>query len=258
MLPPEVKSPIFSLVKEIASPSLANMITMMEQRLIEGDSMLLDGRLEEACFKSINAMISNHRGDLLIMDCSNHAIRLVTIEGRVFTLSGSGIPGHSDGIPTQTRLSFPRSMLLTRKGEILITDSGNCCLRRVELGSTLTHLWSPTSPRPIHNLSYLIPTEGAFENNPPPLWSDLTWGTSSAGTWRLHRAILFSRCPTLFDATIQSRFLDLRISVGGFQAFWEFVYSDIFPIPVGDLASAIVFIELVVRSSISLTVFEIP
>lgn len=90
-----------------------------------------------------------------------------------------------------------------------------------------------------------MPTEGTLTpTNPPPLWSDLVWGTSHAGTWRLHRAILFSRCPPLGDPAIQSRFLDLRISVDAYLAFWEFVYSDVLPVPKADVASATLYVEL--------------
>jgi hypothetical protein len=252
-LPADVSSPIFSFVREVGSPHLSNVISKLENRLLHAPSTLLDGHLDDSCFKSINAMISNNRGDLIVMDCANHAVRLITIEGKVTTISGCGISGHRDGVATQTRLSFPRTMLLTKQGEILIADTGNACLRRVELGASLRHLWIPSHLKPRH-FNHFMPTEGLNANGESaggssgggfgPLWSDLVWGTSNAGTWRLHRAILYSRCPNLIDAAIQTKFLDLRISMQAYAAFWEFIYNDVFPISKGDLASSNLLIEL--------------
>jgi len=244
ILSAELQSPIFSFVREVGSSHLSSLMGKLEDRLLNGSSTLLDGKLEDACFKSLNAMASNNRGDLIVMDCGNHAIRLITIEGKVTTLAGNGFPGHQDGIITQTRLSFPRTMIVTRQGDVLVADTGNCSLRRIELAGSVRPLWVPTNPKPRH-FNFLIPTEKSNPN--APAWSDLLWGTSNAGTWRLHRCILFARCPSLvLDASIQSKFLDLRISMQGFAAFWEFVYNDSFPLCKGDLASTILLIELIV------------
>lgn len=262
-LPADLASPIFGFVREVGSSHLSSVISKLERRLTHGNHTLLDGKLEDACFKSINAMISNHRGDLLVMDCANHAIRLITIEGKVTTLSGCGFAGHRDGIGMQTRLNFPRTMILTKQAEILIADTGNCCLRRVELASSLKPLWLPTAHLKGRHFNHLMPnqphtsrnatlltapsdssTEEANDTVNPPLWSDLVWGTANAGTWRLHRCILYARAPSLSDATVQTQFLDLKVSVQAYAAFWEFIYNDVFPIAKGDLPSASLLAEL--------------
>lgn len=272
-IPPELQSPIFAFVRQVGSPHLSRVLAQLEDRLMNGQAGLVDGHLEDASFRSLNAMISNTRGDLIVMDCANHAIRLITIEGKVSTISGCGFHGHRDGVTTQARLSFPRTMLLTRQGEILIADTGNCCLRRIELAASIRPLWVQGIPKPRH-FNHLLPIESSSATstslsasgsisvssssgipNPSsksamyarqePRWTDLVWGTSSAGTWRLHRCIVFSRCPSLIDSTIQSKFLDTRVSVQAFSAFWEYIYNDQFPLSKGDFASATLIIELV-------------
>jgi hypothetical protein len=264
-LPADLASPIFSFVREVGSAHLGSVISKLEQRLAAGTLAFNDGPLNEACFKSINALISNHRGDLIVMDCGNHAIRLITIEGKVTTISGCGMAGHLDGVGSHTRLSFPRTMILTKQAEILIADTGNACLRRIELASSLKPHWLVHSQKARH-FNHLLPNqlhsppnsassqqltsseespEDLHEPTPAPLWSDLVWGTSNAGTWRLHRCLLFSRCPSLTDAAVQSKFLDLKVSVQAYAAFWEFVYNDVFPVFKADLSTTSVLVELV-------------
>lgn len=268
---PDLQSPIFSFVRQVGSPHLSRILAQLEDRLMNGSNALVDGMLEDASFKSLNAMISNTRGDLIVMDGANHAVRLITIEGRVSTISGAGYPGHRDGVTNQTRLSFPRTMLLTRQGEIIIADTGNCCLRRIELAAAIRPMWLQNAPKPRH-FNHLLPIEAssasasslsasgslsssaslvasgspnksAMYARQEPRWTDLVWGTSSAGTWRLHRCIVYPRCPSLMDSAIQTKFLDMRVSVQAFGAFWEFIYNDQFPLSKGDFASATLLIE---------------
>lgn len=268
---PDLQSPIFAFVRQVGSPHLSRVLTQLEDRLMNGSAGLVDGTMEEACFKSLNAMISNNRGDLIVMDCANHAIRLITIEGKVVTISGAGYSGHRDGIPSQTKLSFPRTMLLTKQGEILIADTGNCCLRRIELPASLRSSWEQGKPKQRH-FNFLLPIKSSSatssgplteKSNPPsssshiapiknsiytkqePRWTDLVWGTSNAGTWRLHRCILFPRCPSLVEASVQTAFLDMKVSARAFGAFWEYIYNDQFPVSKGDFASASLFVELI-------------
>lgn len=243
LLSPDERSPIFALVKEVGSPHLAATISKVEQRIVKGNVPLTDGALDVATFRSMNAVVSNNRGDIILLDCTNHAIRLITVEGRVTTLSGHGTPGHHDGVAGHSRLSFPRTLVLSKRGDLLIADTGNCVLRRVELGASLRQLWTH-SHLPSRNFNHIIPTRDA---QPPPLWSDLVWGTSNAGNWRLHRCILFSRCPHLGEAAVQSKFLDLKVPPDAYLAFWEFVYNDIFPVPKADVVTTTLFVQFTVR-----------
>jgi sugar lactone lactonase YvrE len=81
-------------------------------------------------------------GDLYIADGSNHRVRKVDASsGAISTLAGTGTVGYSgDGqAATAARFDTPTGVALGPSGEILIVDSGNRRLRRIDaLGKIVT------------------------------------------------------------------------------------------------------------------------
>ena len=77
-------------------------------------------------------------GTLVIADTENNRVRLVGSDGKIATVAGSGVNGFSGdgGQAIAARLSAPRAAAALTGGHLLIADSGNDRLRRVEGGLT--------------------------------------------------------------------------------------------------------------------------
>jgi hypothetical protein len=73
-------------------------------------------------------------GELYIADFGNHRVRKVSRDGRIHTIAGTGVAGYSgDGGPaSQARLNGPYGVFAGRRGEILIGDSFNNVVRRID------------------------------------------------------------------------------------------------------------------------------
>jgi sugar lactone lactonase YvrE len=73
-------------------------------------------------------------GDLLIADTLNHRIRRVDRRGTITTIAGNGLAAYSgDGGPaTQASLNTPQGVAFDREGALLIADTFNHVVRRVD------------------------------------------------------------------------------------------------------------------------------
>ena len=73
-------------------------------------------------------------GNLLIADSGNHRIRQINEAGIIATVAGSGNPSLSgDGGPALgAGINFPMSATIDGQGNIIIADSSNNCVRRVD------------------------------------------------------------------------------------------------------------------------------
>lgn len=79
-------------------------------------------------------------GALLICDTRNHAIRRVDRDGIISTIAGDGTPGYSgDGRPAiAARLNSPYDIALAPEGALLIADTGNNVIRRIDRDGVIT------------------------------------------------------------------------------------------------------------------------
>jgi cysteine-rich repeat protein len=81
----------------------------------------------------------DNRGDVVIADTNNHRIRRIDRLGVITTIAGTGQPGDgsSGGPATATALSSPRHVAFDAQGRVLVSDTGNHRVRRLETGGTL-------------------------------------------------------------------------------------------------------------------------
>jgi len=79
------------------------------------------------------------QGNLYIADRDNHLIRRVSPDGLIETVAGAGTPGFSGdhGLATLAQLDKPAGLTFDPAGRLLIGDSGNGRIRRLELDGTL-------------------------------------------------------------------------------------------------------------------------
>ena len=73
-------------------------------------------------------------GNLFIADSKNNRVRRVDRGGRITTVAGSGTPGFGgDGGPaTAAMLNEPAGLAIDRDGAVLVADSKNSCVRRID------------------------------------------------------------------------------------------------------------------------------
>ncbi len=81
-------------------------------------------------------------GNLYIADRDNSVIRKVSTGGTITTIAGTGVSGFSGGggPATAARLSFPRRVVVETSGTLLVVDSGNHRLRRIDANGIITAL----------------------------------------------------------------------------------------------------------------------
>ncbi|QWV93144.1 putative Ig domain-containing protein [Geomonas oryzisoli] len=79
-------------------------------------------------------------GNVFIADESNHKIRMVGTNGIITTVMGTGEPGfNGDGLnPAMTQLQYPRGVAFDQQGRLLIVDSNNNRIRRIDTVGTVS------------------------------------------------------------------------------------------------------------------------
>jgi hypothetical protein len=102
-----------------------------------------DGGLWEARFCGPNALALGEDGSLYIADSRNHRIRRITPAGQVSTFAGSGPAdssgGRGDGPATSgAQFRYPSGVAVDAEGAILVADTGNHRICRVESGTVTT------------------------------------------------------------------------------------------------------------------------
>jgi sugar lactone lactonase YvrE len=99
------------------------------------------GPATEASLDTPHGVAVDNRGHVYIADSPNHRIRVVDLaSGTIRTVAGTGSEGYGgDGGPaTQARLNRPRFLLVAGDGSLIVADTGNYRVRRVDPGGTIT------------------------------------------------------------------------------------------------------------------------
>lgn len=96
-----------------------------------------DGSALLAQFNSPVGLAFDTQGNLYIADMENHAIRLLTPEGRVFTLVG-GQAGDQDGPPSVAKLYRPYGLCSAPQGGVYLADWGNEKVRYISPEGSVT------------------------------------------------------------------------------------------------------------------------
>jgi hypothetical protein len=133
------------------SPALSALTQVVEhlERIMQGPSAfamstvagsgekgLVDGRAGEACFNFPTGMAM--LGDrILVADKLNSCIREVDPGGNVRTLVGLAGCGYQDGPLADAQLNMPMGLCVTREGAVLVADTNNHMIRRIE-GNRIT------------------------------------------------------------------------------------------------------------------------
>jgi uncharacterized protein (TIGR03437 family) len=92
-----------------------------------------EGAATAARLDSPRGLVTDDLGDIFIADTGNHRIRLVTPDGIIHGIAGSGAPGfRGDGGPAAAALlNAPQGLFLDGAGDLYFADTGNNRIRRL-------------------------------------------------------------------------------------------------------------------------------
>ena len=113
-------------------------ITEEELRKCDGSQVKENIEVPVAILSSSPFNIKYRNGKLYIVESDGHRIECLDIAtGSITTVAGTGTAGSSDDpLPaTSARLSFPRGLAVDDSGNVLIADTYNHRIRRVDLGT---------------------------------------------------------------------------------------------------------------------------
>ena len=111
-------------------------------------------------------------GNAYIADFSNHRVRKVARSGVISTFAGTGERGYTgDGGPaTDAELDRPTGIAVNSLGEVLLVDSGNVRVRKIDAKGVITTLAGPANLHRPHGLALgpmgnIYITAEAFRNH---------------------------------------------------------------------------------------------
>jgi DNA-binding beta-propeller fold protein YncE len=91
-----------------------------------------DGPGAQARFNAPVGLAVDAEGNVYVADTYNDRLRLVTKDGMVRTVAGTGLVGHMDGDAlAEAQLDTPCGVVVGAAGEVYIADTGNNRLRRL-------------------------------------------------------------------------------------------------------------------------------
>src|ERR1700691_5885243 len=96
-----------------------------------------DGISNNSRFCYPSGITVDNKGNLFIADSWNHIIRKINTSGEVSTFAGKPkVSGYQDG--KDALFKYPISCILDKDGTLLVADSGNKCIRRINCGIVST------------------------------------------------------------------------------------------------------------------------
>jgi streptogramin lyase len=146
----------------------------------------------EATFNAPHEIRVDSDGNLFIADTRNHAIRRIDAKsGIVETLAGDGVAGfRGDGQQARrARFDQPHSIVLDGDGGVLVADTKNHRIRRIDLGTGIVTTVAgdgrgrlPIDGQPASEVSVFGPRSLAIDDD--AIWLVLREGNS---VWRIDR-----------------------------------------------------------------------
>jgi sugar lactone lactonase YvrE len=115
-----------------------------------------DGPALEAQFHEPSGLAVDTAGNVYVSDWRNHRIRVVTPDGQVKTVAGSGPSGprggYVDGLAAQARFFGPEGLAVDGQGNLFLADSRNNCIRRIAPDGKVTTVAGSGQPGLLENL----------------------------------------------------------------------------------------------------------
>ncbi|MCL2033167.1 MAG: hypothetical protein FWG94_00385 [Oscillospiraceae bacterium] len=103
----------------------------------------LDGLLSSALLNRPTNGVFNAAGDFIFTDSASNTIRMIR-RNRVYTLTGTGAPGHRNGAANRALFSNPTAIAIDRGDNLYVADENNNCIRKIDKdGNAVTIAGNP-------------------------------------------------------------------------------------------------------------------
>ncbi|MEK3909707.1 stalk domain-containing protein [Paenibacillus sp. FSL H7-0331] len=90
-----------------------------------------DGKTDASFFQEPMGLSLDSKGNLLIADAGNHAIRKIDSEGNVTTIAGNGEVGMKDGTGSTATFNRPSDVVAAADGTLYVADTLNHLIRSI-------------------------------------------------------------------------------------------------------------------------------
>lgn len=100
-----------------------------------------DGPGSQARFNAPLAVAVDAQGRVFVADTHNDRIRMITPDGQVTTLAGSGHPGEADGAGSKAQFDTPSGLAFDAQGRLWVADTRNDALRIVATDTGEVQTW---------------------------------------------------------------------------------------------------------------------
>ncbi|MHC5064917.1 MAG: NHL domain-containing protein [Planctomycetota bacterium] len=134
----------FSKILMVGEDGIATHIIGNGERGFAGD----DDLAIEARINYSNHLVADAEGNLYIADTGNQRVRMVSPEGIITTIAGTGTRGFSGdgGLATKAELGVPSAIAIDRQGNLYIADFGNHRIRKVSTEGVITTIAGNGNP----------------------------------------------------------------------------------------------------------------
>lgn len=100
--------------------------------LAGGAAGFRDGPAAQALFNGPMGVAVDDAGNVYVADAYNDRIRVIAADGQVRTVAGGSTPGFADGQGAGAAFDTPCGIAIDRTGALLVADTGNDAIRRVD------------------------------------------------------------------------------------------------------------------------------
>jgi len=91
----------------------------------------VDGPVDRATFELPNGIVIDADGNIYVSDTGGNTIRMITPDGNVVTVAGSGEFGFAEGNARNAAFRWPGSMIMDGEGNIILSDIRNHMIRKL-------------------------------------------------------------------------------------------------------------------------------
>ena len=96
-----------------------------------------DGTKQFASFSGPTGIAINSEGFFFIADKQNNSIRIISPQGMVNTIAGTGTPGFSNTAGS-VKFNFPAGVGIDGAGNVFVADQNNSVIRKIDLQGVVT------------------------------------------------------------------------------------------------------------------------
>lgn len=124
-----------------------------------------DDVLLKSAFEHPAGLAIDSKGSIYVADSENNAIRVITKDGKVSTIAGSGKLGSDDGIGAEASFDHPSDIAVAKDGTVYVADTLNHSIRKITPAGKVTTL-TADSNRPFEYFPGAVEYTGNFKDGP--------------------------------------------------------------------------------------------